>query len=96
MLDEIVNTHIAPCNNIQMTDIGSNKEGWWVELPTKTPDQSALMKRNEWAVPRPLWTRRQLSSLPVYKWIWQSQQLGRAEHLDESFTRKSFSMAAGS
>ena len=35
------------------------------------------------------------SCLPVYKWIWQSQQLGGAEHLDKSLTRKSLSIAAG-
>lgn len=78
-------------------ETGSERQrgGRRVTVPPEAPNQSDLMKRNEWAVPRPLWTHRQLSSLPVYKWIWQSQQLGREEHLDASLTRKSFSIAAG-
>lgn len=68
-----------------MTETGSKREQIRAELPPEASDQSALMKRNEWAVPRPLWTRRQLSSVPVYKWIWRSQQLGKTEHLDQKF-----------
>lgn len=66
-----------------------------VELPPEAPDESPLMKRNEWEVLRPLLTYRQLPSVPLYKWISQSQQLGRAEHLDKGLTWKSFRSAAG-